>query len=141
MPMTRIRAAAFIRSLVLLCSTNYQAPTSQRANLRPPSRSARVIDRLLKNQNPLENRNNLRSSSPHLVVGRRPENRAAILRPKFMDAGAMAVPIASVRFGHSTTRRQRARRPPPREDPAQAVTRWLAGSTIAPPAPASDRGA
>ena len=29
------------------------------------SRSASVIARLLKNQNPLENRNNLRSSSPH----------------------------------------------------------------------------
>ena len=80
-----------------------------------------MIDRLLKNQNPLENRNNLRSSSPHPVVGRRPGNRAAILRPKFVDAGAMAVPIASVRFGHSTTRRRGARRPPPREDPAQAA--------------------
>jgi hypothetical protein len=44
-------------------------PRRSRANLRPPSRSACVIDRLLKNQNPLENRNNLRSSSPHLVVG------------------------------------------------------------------------
>jgi hypothetical protein len=39
-----------------------------------------VIDRLRKNQNPLEKRNNLRSSLPHLVVGRRPENRATILR-------------------------------------------------------------
>jgi hypothetical protein len=28
--------------------------------------------------------------------------------------------IAGVRFGHSTTRRRGARRPPPREDPAQA---------------------
>ena len=55
-------------------------PRRSRANLRPPSRSAPVIDRLLKNQNPLENPNNLRSSSPHLVVGRRPGNRAAILR-------------------------------------------------------------
>ena len=81
-------------------------PFDSRANLRPPSRSAPVTDRLLKNQNPLENRNNLRSSSPHLVAGRRPGNRASILRPKFMDAGAMAVPIASVRFGHSTTRRE-----------------------------------
>jgi len=39
-----------------------------------------VIERLLKNQNPLENRNNLRSSSPHLVVGRRPGKRAALSR-------------------------------------------------------------
>jgi len=38
---------------------------------------------------------------------------------KFMDTGAMAVPIAGVRFGHSTTRRRGGRRPPPREDPAQ----------------------
>jgi hypothetical protein len=38
---------------------------SRRANLQPRSRSASVIDRLLKNQNPSENRNNLRSSSPH----------------------------------------------------------------------------
>jgi len=33
--------------------------------LRLRSRSASVIDRLLKNQHPLENRNNLRSYSPH----------------------------------------------------------------------------
>jgi len=31
----------------------------------------------------------------------------------------MAVPIAGVRFGHSTTRRRGGRRPPPSEDPAQ----------------------
>src|SRR5215469_3267363 len=55
-------------------------PRRSRANLRPPSRSACVIDRLRKNQDPLEKRNNFRSSSPHLVVGRRPENRAAIFR-------------------------------------------------------------
>ena len=64
-----------------------------RANLRSPSRSAWVIDRLLKNQNPLEKRNTLRSPSPLLVVGRRPENRAAILRPKFIGTGADSVPI------------------------------------------------
>jgi len=34
-------------------------PRHSRANLRSPSRSASVIDRLLKNQNPLENRDNL----------------------------------------------------------------------------------
>ena len=95
-------------------------PRRSRANLRPRSRSASVIDRLLKNQNPLENCNNLRLSSPHLVVGKRPGTAPQFCGPKFIDAGAMAVPIASVRFGHSTTRRRGARRPPPREDPAQA---------------------
>jgi hypothetical protein len=40
--------------------------------------------------------------------------------PKFIDTGAMAVPIAGVRFGHLTTRRRGGRRTPPREDPAQA---------------------
>ena len=45
-------------------------PLRSRANLRPPSRFASVIDRLLRNQNPLENRNNLRSSSLYLVLGR-----------------------------------------------------------------------
>ena len=81
-----------------------------RANLRSPSRSAWVIDRLLKNQNPLEKRNTLRSPSPLLVVGRRPENRAAILRPKFIGTGAHSVPIAgSVRaFDDSTGRRSAA---------------------------------
>ena len=49
------------------------------SNLRSRSRSAWVIDRLPKNQNPFEKRNNLRSSWLHLVVGGRPENRAAIL--------------------------------------------------------------
>jgi len=46
-------------------SRRLQKPRRSRANLRPRSRSASVIDRLPKNQNPLENRNNLRSSSPH----------------------------------------------------------------------------
>ena len=72
----------------LVTSRTYNLPLNQahakprrsRANLRPPSRSACVIDRLRKNQNPLEKRNNLRSSPPHLVVDRRPENRAVILR-------------------------------------------------------------
>jgi hypothetical protein len=83
--------------------------------------------RLLKNQNPLENRDNFRSSSPQLVVGRRPGNRAAILRSEIHgQPGAMAVPIAGVRFGRSPTRRRGDRRPPPREDPAQA-RRALAG--------------
>ena len=38
---------------------------------------------------------------------------------KFMDTGAIAVPIAGVRFGHSTSRRRGNRRPPPRKDLAQ----------------------
>jgi len=39
-----------------------------------------VIDRLLKNQDPLENRNNLRPSSPHLVVAniREPRRNFAV---------------------------------------------------------------
>ena len=81
---------------------------------------ASVIDRLLINQNPLENRNNLRPSSPHLVVGKRPGTAPRFCGPKFMDTRAIAVPIPNVRFRHSTIRRRRARRPPPREDPAQA---------------------
>jgi hypothetical protein len=36
-----------------------------------------------------------------------------------MDTGAVAVPIAGVRFGHSTSRRRGGRRPPPRKDLAQ----------------------
>ena len=58
----------------------FEKPRRSRANLRPRSRSASVIYRLLKNQNPLENRNNLRSSSPHPGLDRRPGNRAAILQ-------------------------------------------------------------
>ena len=37
--------------------------------------------------------------------------------------GATAAPIRNVRFRHSTIRRPGARRPPPREDPAQAPSR------------------
>ena len=55
--------------------------------------------------------------------------------PKFMETGAIAVPITGVRFGHSTARRRGAWRPPPREDPAQR-RRALAGGFDAPPAPA-----
>jgi hypothetical protein len=36
-----------------------------------------------------------------------------------MDTGTMAVPIAGVRFGHSTSRRRGGRRPQPRKDLAQ----------------------
>ena len=83
-------------------------PRRSRANLRPPSRSASVIDRLLKNQNPLENRNNLRSSSPHLVV---PGNRAAILRFEIHGQGShgRSDRRCSVRaFDDSTARRPAA---------------------------------
>jgi len=49
-----------------------------------------VIDRLLKNQNPLDNRNNLRPSSPHLVVGKRPGAAPQFCGPKFMETRAAA---------------------------------------------------
>ena len=52
-------------SLVLVIRLLNAQPRRSRANLRPPPRSASVIDRLRKNQNPLANRNNPRSSSPH----------------------------------------------------------------------------
>ena len=58
--------------------------------------------------------------------------------PKFMDTGALAVPITgAVRAldGEPLGGRRLARTPPRR------VTRRLAASTIALPAPASDRGA
>jgi hypothetical protein len=51
-----------------------QQPRRSRANLRPPSRSASAIDRLLKNQHGLENGNNLRPSSPH----RKPRRNFAV---------------------------------------------------------------
>jgi len=106
-----------------------------RANLRPRSRSASVIDRLLINQNPLENCNNLRSSSPHPVLDRRPGNRAAICGPKFIDTGAgcsdRRCSVRGIRrLGEAVGGRRLARAPPRR------VTRWLATSIIAPPAPA-----
>jgi hypothetical protein len=76
-------------------------PRRSRANLRPRSRPASVIYRLLKNQNALENRNNLRSSSPHACPGQTPgEPRRNFAVRKFFHTGAMAVPIAGVRFGH-----------------------------------------
>jgi len=69
------------------------------------------IDRLLKNQNPLEKYNNLRSSSPYLVVGRRPEDRAAILRSEIQGHGSHGCSDrwCSVRaFDVSTARRSAA---------------------------------
>ena len=93
-----------------------------------------VIDRLLKNQNPLENGNNLRSSSPLLVMDRRPENRAAILRSEIHGHGShwlfrLLVFGSGIRRldGEAVGGRHLARTPPRR------VTRWLAASTIAPP--------
>jgi len=93
-----------------------------------------VIDRLRKNQNPLEKRNNLRSFSPHLVVARRPENRAAILRSEISWTREPWL-FRSLVFGSGIRRldgeaiggRRLARTSPRR------VTRWLAASTIAPP--------
>jgi hypothetical protein len=65
-------------------------PRRSRANLRPRSQSASVIDRLLKNQNPLENRNNLRSSSPHSGPGQtsgEPRDRTACPSEELDPAG------------------------------------------------------
>jgi hypothetical protein len=93
-----------------------------------------VIDRLRKNQNPLEKRNNLRSSSPHLVVGKRPENRAAILRSenswtrepwlfRSLVFGSAIRRLDGEAVGGRRLTRTSLRR----------VTRRLAASTIAPP--------
>ena len=113
-----------------------QRRLDSRANLRPPSRSASVIDRLLKNQNPLENCNNFdhpRRSRSWADVRRTAPQFCGL---KFMDTGAMAVPIADVRLGHSMTRRETAGGRRLARTPPRRVTRWLAASTIAPPAPA-----
>jgi hypothetical protein len=59
-------------------------PLRSSANLRPPSRSACVIDRLFKNQNPLENRNNLRSSRHTLVLQRVLGTAPQFCGPKFI---------------------------------------------------------
>ena len=67
-----------------------------------------------------KNGNNLRPSSPHLVVDKRPGTAPQFCGLRFMETRAIAVPIPNLRFRHSTIRRQGARRPPPREDPAQA---------------------
>ena len=107
-----------------------------RANLRPPSRSACVIDRLLKNQNSLENCNNLRSSSPHLVVGRRLENRAAILRSEIHGHGSHGCSDrwCSVRaFDDSTARRSAAATSRgPRPDGSRAGWRLRQSHHLAP---------
>ena len=47
-----------------------------------------MIDRLLENQNPLENRNNLDHPRLTLVLNRRPGNRAAILRSEIHRHGS-----------------------------------------------------
>jgi len=60
-----------------------------------------VIDRLRKNRNQLEKRNNLRSSSPHLVAGRRPENRA---KPRRSRANLRPPSAAILRLEISGTR-------------------------------------
>ena len=68
------------RTAGLTTSARRAKPRRSRANLRPPSRSASPIDRLLKNQNPLEKPNNLRPSWPHLVVAnvREPRRNFAV---------------------------------------------------------------
>jgi hypothetical protein len=111
-----------------------EKPRRRRANLQPPSRSASVIDRLLKNQNRWK-----------IVIifdhPRRTSSRADVrgTAPQFcgfMDTGAHSCSDrwCSVRaVDDSTARRsaaERLARTPPRR-----VTRRLAASTIAPPAP------
>jgi hypothetical protein len=112
-------------------------PRRSRANLRPPSRSASVIDRLLKNQNPLDNRNNLRSSSPHPGRGQtsgEPRRNFAVRNSSTREPWLFRSPVfgSGIRRldGEAVGGRRLARTPPRR------VTRWLAASTIAPPAPA-----
>jgi len=105
--------------------------------LRPPSRSASVIDRLLKNQNPLDNRNNLRSSSPH--PGRRqtsgePRCNFAVQNSSTREPWLFRSPVFGSgirRFDGEAVGGRRLARTPPRR-----ITRWLTASTIAPPAPA-----
>jgi hypothetical protein len=114
-----------------------QNRSRSRANLRPRSRSASVIDRLLKNQNPLENRTNLRSSSPHPGPGQTSgEPRRIFAVRNFVDTDPWL--FRSPVFGSGIRRpdgeevgaRRLAR------TPCRRVTRWLATSIIAPPAPA-----
>jgi hypothetical protein len=62
-----------------------------------------VIDRLLKNQNPLENRNNLRSSSPHPGPGQISGNRAAILRSEIHRPGSHGCSYRSLGSGDQLT--------------------------------------
>jgi hypothetical protein len=110
-------------------------PRRSRANLRPPSRSVSVIDRLPKNQNPLENRNNLRSSSPHPGPGQtsgEPRRNFAVRNSSTREPWLFRSPVfgSSIRRldGEAVGGRPLARTPPRR------VTRWLATSIIAPPA-------
>ena len=63
-PVVEQRPAQKLISALFMLGFVVSQRRRSRANLRPPSRSASVIDRLLKNQNPLENCNNLRLSSP-----------------------------------------------------------------------------
>jgi len=114
-----------------------QKPRRSRANLRPRSRPASVIDRLLKNQNPLENRNNLRSSSPHPGLGQtsgEPRRNFAVRNPSTREPWLFRTSVfgSGIRRidGEAVGGRRLARTPPKR------VTRWLATSIIAPPAAA-----
>jgi hypothetical protein len=120
-------------------NTEAEGPLARRsrANLRPRSRSASVIDRLLKNQNPLEIVIIFDHPRRTLVLDRRPGNRAANLRSEISSTREPWLYRSPV-FGSGVRRldgeavggRRLARTPPRR------VTRWLATSTIAPPAPA-----
>src|SRR5215469_14083942 len=104
-----------------------RAARRSRANLRPRSRSASVIDRLLKNQNPLEDRNNLRSSSPHPGPGQtsgEPRRNFAVRNSSTREPWLLRSPVfgSGIRRldGEAVGDRRLARTPPRR------VTRWLA---------------
>ena len=88
-----------------------QKPRRSRANLRPRSRHASVIDRLLKNQNPLENRNNLRSFSPHPGPGQtsgEPRRNFAVRNSSTREPWLFRSPVFS--SGHATDPKYLAKR-------------------------------
>ena len=85
-----------------------QAAQSSRANLRPRSRSASVIDRLFENQNLLENRNNLRSSSPRPGPGQtfgQPRRNFAVRNSSTREPWLFRSPV----FGSGIRRLERDR--------------------------------
>jgi hypothetical protein len=88
-----------------------------RANLRSRSRSASVIDRLLKNQNPLEIVIIFHRPRRTLVLDRRPGNRAAILRSEIHRHGRNGCSDRRCSVRAFTTRRRGGRRPPHSTEP------------------------
>jgi hypothetical protein len=141
LPVAESLAVRYCRSLEARAMDFRLSKAQQRLQQKCRARSASVIDRLLKNQNPLDNRNNLRSSSPH--PGRRqtsgePRRNFAVQNSSTREPWLFRSPVfgSGIRRldGEAVGGRRLARTPPRR------ATRWLAVSTIAPPAP-SDRGA